>query len=101
MAASISATSALVLNWTDPKIWQPPAIAEYMRGMDLSDVSRGGGNYSPKKMRAALAEATFSREAGLGSVKPSNFQPMQKERTGDEFPFTRPDSSWIKGFFAT
>lgn len=41
------------------------------------------------------------REAGFGSVTLSNFQPMQKERTGDEFPFTRPDSSWIKGFFAT
>lgn len=41
------------------------------------------------------------REAGFGSFTLSNFQPMQKERTGDEFPFTRPDSSWIKGFFAT
>lgn len=41
------------------------------------------------------------READFGSVTLSNFQPMQKERTGDEFPFTHPDSSWIKGFFAT
>jgi len=41
------------------------------------------------------------REAGFGSVTLHNFQPIQKERTGDVFPFTSPDSSWIKGFFAT
>jgi len=41
------------------------------------------------------------REAGFGSVTLHNFQPIQKERTGDVFPFTSPDSSWIKGFLAT
>jgi O-methyltransferase involved in polyketide biosynthesis len=41
------------------------------------------------------------REAGFGSVTLHNFQPIQKERTGDVFPFTSSDSSWIKGFFAT
>ncbi|MFM8718757.1 MAG: hypothetical protein ACKOFH_04355, partial [Chthoniobacterales bacterium] len=37
MSVSISATSALVLNWTDPKIWQSPLTAEYMRELDLSE----------------------------------------------------------------
>ena len=41
------------------------------------------------------------REAGFGSVTLHNFQRLQKERTGDEFPFTSPDSSWIKSFLAT
>jgi O-methyltransferase involved in polyketide biosynthesis len=41
------------------------------------------------------------REAGFGSVTLHNFQPLQKERTGDEFPFTSPDRSWVKGFSAT
>ena len=41
------------------------------------------------------------RDAGYESVALHNFQPIQKERTGDEFPFTAPDSSWIKSFFAT
>jgi len=41
------------------------------------------------------------REAGFGSVTLHNFQLIQKERTGAEYPFTSPDSSWIKGFFAT
>ncbi|MFM8789114.1 MAG: class I SAM-dependent methyltransferase [Chthoniobacterales bacterium] len=40
------------------------------------------------------------RGAGFGSVTLHNFQPIQKERTGDVFPFTSPDSSWIKGFLA-
>jgi len=41
------------------------------------------------------------REAGFGSVTLHNFQLIQKERTGAEYPFTSPDSSWIKAFFAT
>ena len=41
------------------------------------------------------------REAGFGSVDLHNFQPIQKQRTGEEFPFTSPDSSWIKSFIAT
>ena len=41
------------------------------------------------------------RDSGFGSVTLQNFQPLQKERTGNEFPFTSPDSSWIKGLFAT
>jgi hypothetical protein len=41
------------------------------------------------------------RDAGFGSVSLHNFQPLQKERTGDEFPFVSPDSSWIKGFLAS
>jgi len=41
------------------------------------------------------------REAGFGSVTLHNFQAVQKERTGDEFPFTASDSSWIKSFLAT
>lgn len=41
------------------------------------------------------------REAGFGSVTLTNFQSIQKERTGDVFPFTSPVSSWIKGFFAS
>jgi O-methyltransferase involved in polyketide biosynthesis len=40
------------------------------------------------------------RDSGFGSVTLQNFQPLQKARTGDELPFTSPDSSWIKGFFA-
>jgi len=40
------------------------------------------------------------RGAGFGSVTLHNFQPIQKERTGDMFPFTSPDSSWIKAFLA-
>ena len=41
------------------------------------------------------------RNAGFGSVSLHNFQPMQKERTGDDFPFTAPDSSWIRAFRAS
>ena len=41
------------------------------------------------------------RDSGFGSVTLQNFQPLQKERTGNEFPFTSPDSSWIKAFCAT
>jgi len=37
MPVSISATSALVLNWTDPKIWQSPLASKYMRDLDLSE----------------------------------------------------------------
>jgi O-methyltransferase involved in polyketide biosynthesis len=37
MQTSISATSALVLNWTDPALWQTPLAAEYMRGLDLGE----------------------------------------------------------------
>jgi hypothetical protein len=36
MSVSISATSALVLNWTDKNIWQSSLAAEYMREPDLS-----------------------------------------------------------------
>ena len=41
------------------------------------------------------------RDAGFGSVTLTNFQPLQKERTGDVFPFMSSDSSWIKAFLAT
>jgi O-methyltransferase involved in polyketide biosynthesis len=41
------------------------------------------------------------RDADFGSVTLQNFQPLQKERTGNEFPFASADSSWIKGFFAS
>jgi hypothetical protein len=41
------------------------------------------------------------RDAGFGSVTLNNFQAIQKERTGDEFPFMFPDSSWIMSFSAT
>ena len=37
MSVSISATSALVLNWTDDKIWKSALAAEYMRELDLSE----------------------------------------------------------------
>jgi hypothetical protein len=50
--------------------------------------------YSDESMKGLL------REAGFESVTLHNLQPLQKERTGDEFPFTFPDSSWIKSFFA-
>jgi O-methyltransferase involved in polyketide biosynthesis len=40
------------------------------------------------------------RDAGFCSVTMHNFQDIQKERTGDELPFTASDSSWIKSFFA-
>jgi GT2 family glycosyltransferase len=33
------------------------------------------------------------RDAGFGSVTLNNFQAIQKERTGDEFPFAFPDSN--------
>lgn len=51
--------------------------------------------YSDESIKRVL------REAGFESVELRNFQSIQKERTGDEFPFTSPDSSWIKSFFAT
>ncbi|MFM8364469.1 MAG: class I SAM-dependent methyltransferase [Verrucomicrobiota bacterium] len=38
--------------------------------------------------------------AGFSSTHLANFQAIQKERTGGEFPFTSPDSSWIKAVFA-
>jgi O-methyltransferase involved in polyketide biosynthesis len=41
------------------------------------------------------------RDAGFGSVTLNNFQAIQKERTGDEFPFMFPESSWIMSFSAT
>ena len=41
------------------------------------------------------------RDAGFGSVTLHNFQPIQKERTGDDFPFTAADSSWIRAFRAS
>jgi len=50
--------------------------------------------YSDESIKGLL------QDAGFGSVTLHNFQPMQRERTGDVFPFTSPDSSWIKGFFA-
>ena len=51
--------------------------------------------YSDESIKGLL------REAGFASVTLQSFQPLQKERTGDVFPFTSPDSSWIKGFFAS
>ena len=51
--------------------------------------------YSDESIKGLL------REAGFESVTLQSFQPLQKERTGDVFPFTSPDSSWIKGFFAS
>jgi O-methyltransferase involved in polyketide biosynthesis len=41
------------------------------------------------------------QNAGFGSFALHNFQAIQKERTGDNFPFTASDSSWIKSFTAT
>lgn len=40
------------------------------------------------------------QSAGFASVQLTNFQKIQKERTGGEFPFTSPDSSWIKAVSA-
>lgn len=37
MTINISATSALVLNWTDPETWQTHQAADYMRKLDLAD----------------------------------------------------------------
>jgi O-methyltransferase involved in polyketide biosynthesis len=69
--------------------------------LDVFDKIQGQVNldfvtfYSDESMKGLL------RDAGFGSVTLHNLQPIQKERTGEEFPFTSPDSSWIKSFFAT
>jgi O-methyltransferase involved in polyketide biosynthesis len=41
------------------------------------------------------------RDAGFGSITLHNFQLIQKERTGDEAPFTARGSSWIRSFCAS
>lgn len=51
--------------------------------------------YSDEEIKALL------QSAGFKSVELTNFQLIQKERTGDEFPFTLPDSSWIKAIYAS
>jgi len=40
MNINISATSALVLNWTDQKTWQTPYAIDYLRKLDLSEGKR-------------------------------------------------------------
>lgn len=40
------------------------------------------------------------QSAGFKTILLTNFQQIQKERTGHEYPFISPDSSWIKALFA-
>lgn len=46
------------------------------------------------------AMSDLIRCAGFASVTLTNFQTIQKERTGNEYPFAEPDSSWIKAVYA-
>ncbi len=46
------------------------------------------------------AMSDLSRRAGFASVALTNFQKIQKERTGSEYPFAELDSSWIKAVYA-
>lgn len=45
----ISATSALVLNWTRPEIWQSKEAQEYSKNLDLSEGDELYGWYSEKE----------------------------------------------------
>lgn len=50
--------------------------------------------YSDEEIKALL------HSAGFTSAELTNFQLIQEERTGNVFPFTSPDSSWIKAIHA-
>lgn len=50
--------------------------------------------YSPEEMSG------FLKEAGYGPVSISNMRQIQKARTGDEYPFTQEDSSWVMALYA-
>ena len=69
--------------------------------LDVFEKIQGQVNMDFVTFYADDAIDTLLRDAGFASVTLHNFQPIQKERTGDEFPFTAPDSSWIKSFSAT
>jgi len=65
--------------------------------------------FSTIKQQAKLDFITFYsdeamsdlfRSAGFASVTLTNFQTIQKERTGSEYPFVELDSSWIKAVYA-
>lgn len=50
--------------------------------------------YSDEEIKGLL------ESAGYKSIEFTNFQLIQAERTGNEFPFSSPNSSWIKAIYA-
>jgi O-methyltransferase involved in polyketide biosynthesis len=82
---------------------QPESVNEKTRVHLLSAFAKIQGEVNLDFVTFYSDEAITKlfRDAGFGSVTLHNFQPIQKERTGEQFPFTAPDSSWIRSFRAS
>lgn len=84
----ISATSALVLNWTDLTTWKTPEALSYIDQLDFINF------YSAEEIVDML------KEVGYQKISATNMQQIQEERTGDKFPFTEENSCWVMNIYA-
>jgi O-methyltransferase involved in polyketide biosynthesis len=79
----ISATAALVLNWTSSNVWQSPLAQAYLQGLDLSEgqslLSRFNQQEHYMHLQAVSNRKYFVRQKAIAFIDDCNRQQVQPQ----------------------